>query len=251
MLNHPTLEKLHQLRLAGMAEAFREQLTQPLSDLDFESRFTLLVEREWMARENRRFKRRLYQAKLQQLACIENIDFKHPRGLDKSQILSLTNGEWVRNHLGLIITGPTGCGKTYLACALSHSACLKGFSSRYYRLSRLWHELKVAKADGTYTKWLAQIAKIDILVLDDWGLTPLDDEQRHDLLEILDDRYQKGCTIVTSQLPVTLWHSYLNDATLADAILDRLLHQSARLELHGESLRKKNKKIDPVTNSEA
>ncbi len=250
MLNQPTLEKLRQLRLTGMAEAFSEQLAQPLPDLDFESRLGLLVEREWAMRENRRLKRRLAQAKLQQPACVENIDFKHPRGLEKAKILELSNCDWVRNHLCLIITGPTGCGKTYLACALSHRACLKGFTSRYYRLSRLWHELKVAKADGTYTKWLAQTAKIDILVLDDWGLTPLDDEQRHDLLEILDDRYQKSCTVLTSQLPITLWHEHLNDATLADAILDRLLHQSVRLELQGESLRKKNKKADQTATPE-
>src|SRR5579871_669936 len=139
-------------------------------------------------------------------------------------------------------TGPTGCGKTFLACALSHHACLQGFTSRYYRLPRLWHELKVAKADGTYTKWLGQLAKINVLILDDWGIDSMDDERRRDLLEILDDRYQHASTIITSQLPTTHWHEYLNDATLADAILDRLLHQSVKLELQGESMRKNKKK---------
>jgi DNA replication protein DnaC len=241
MLNQPTIEKLRSLRLVGMAEAFAEQLAQPMPDLDFESRLGMLVEREWHMRENRRLKRRLHDAKLQQPACVENIDYQHPRGLNKSQVQELSQCQWIRNHLSLLITGPTGCGKTFLACALSHKACLQGFTSRYYRLPRLWHELKVAKADGTYTKWLAQIAKVNVLVLDDWGLDKLDDERRRDLLEILDDRYQHTSTVITSQLPISHWHEYLNDATLADAILDRLLHQSVKLELKGESLRKTKK----------
>jgi len=243
MLNHPTLEKLRILRLTGMADAFQEQLEKPLPDLDFESRLGLLIEREWYLRENRRLKRRLSQAKLQQIACVEDIDFKHPRGLNKSTISELARGQWIHQHLNLLITGPTGCGKTYLACALAHKACLTGFTSRYYRLPRLWHELKIAKADGTYTQWLSQLAKIDILVLDDWGLVSPDDEQRRDLLEMLDDRYQNRSTIITSQLPTTHWHEHLNDATLADAILDRLLHNAIRLELKGDSLRKNKKPL--------
>ena len=188
-------------------------------------------------------KRLLTQAKLQQIACVEDIDFKHPRGLNKSTISELARGQWIQQHLNLLITGPTGCGKTYLACALAHKACLTGFTSRYYRLPRLWHELKTAKADGTYTQWLSQLAKIDILVLDDWGLVSPDDEQRRDLLEMLDDRYQNRSTIITSQLPTTHWHEHLNDATLADAILDRLLHNAIRLELKGDSLRKNKKTL--------
>ncbi len=244
MLTHPSLEKLRTLRLTGMADAFCEQLTQPLPDLDFESRLGLLIEREWLLRENRRLKRRLHQAKLNQTACIEDVDFKHPRGLNKSVVLELARCQWIHQHLNLFITGPTGCGKTYLACAIAHKACLSGFNSRYYRLPRLWHELKIAKADGSYPNWLAHLAKVDLLILDDWGLVAPDNEQRRDLLEILDDRYQRRSTIITSQLPITHWHEHLNDATLADAILDRLLHNVAhRLELTGDSLRKNKKTL--------
>jgi DNA replication protein DnaC len=241
MLNNPTLEKLRSLRLTGMAEALQEQLTRPLSDLDFESRLGLLIEREWYLRENRRLKRRLGQAKLQQAACIEDIDFRHPRGLNKSVIQELSREQWLHQHLNLLITGPTGCGKTYLACAIAHKACLSGLTSRYYRLPRLWQTLKVARADGSYHHWLSQLAKINLLILDDWGLASPDKEQRRDLLEILDDRYQQQSTLITSQLPTTLWHEHLNDATLADAILDRVLHNAIRLELTGDSLRKKPK----------
>lgn len=240
MLHNPTLDKLRSLKLTGMADAFTEQLQKPLPDLDFEDRLGLLIEREWLLRDNRKLKRRLSQAKLQQNACLEDVDFKHPRGLNKATVAELFRCQWVNQHLNLLITGPTGCGKTYLACALAHKACLSGLTARYYRLPRLWNELKIAKANGSYPNWLASTAKIDLIILDDWGLVAPDEEQRRDLLEMLDDRYQKRSTIVTSQLPVTLWHEHLNDATLADAILDRLLHNSIRLELHGESLRKKN-----------
>ena len=239
MLNHPTLDKLRSLRLTGMADAFQEQLTQPLPDLDFESRLGLLIEREWYLRENRRLKKRLSQAKLQQAACVEDIDFSHPRALNKANVIELSQGQWIHQHLNLVITGPTGCGKTYIACAIAHKACLAGFTSRYYRLPRLWNELKLAKADGSYANWLSQCAKVDLLILDDWGLVSPDNEQRRDLLEIFDDRYRQRSTIITSQLPTTHWHEHLNDATLADAILDRLLHNVIKIELKGDSLRKK------------
>ena len=242
MLTNPTLEKLRSLKLAGMADAFCEQLQQP-SDLDFESRLGLLIEREWCLRENRRLKSRLVKAKLQQTACIEDINYKHARGLTKPVIQELSRGQWIRQHLNLLITGPTGCGKTYIACALAHKACLIGFTSRYYRLPRLWNELKIAKANGSYSTWLAQLAKVDVLVLDDWGLVPPNEDQRRDLLEILDDRYQHRSTIITSQLPTTHWHEHLNDPTLADAILDRLVHNAIKLELVGDSLRKKQKTL--------
>ena len=243
MLNQPTLEKLRTLKLTGMADAFSEQLQKPLPDLDFEARLGILIDREWHLRENRRLSRRLTQAKLQQPACVEDIDYKHSRGLNKSAIQELVRGQWIQQHMNLLVTGPTGCGKTYLACALSHQACLAGFTVKYYRLPRLWNELKIVKANGTYSNWLSQIAKIDILLLDDWGLAPPDDEQRRDLLEIFDDRYQRKSTIITSQLPTTLWHEHLNDATLADAILDRLLHNAIKLELKGDSLRKNQKTL--------
>jgi len=243
ILNSPTLEKLRTLKLTGMADAYSHQLQQPLHDLDFESRFALLVEQEWLARENRKLKRRLTHAKLQQHACLEDVDYEKPRGLVKAKILELSHHQWITQHFNLLITGLTGCGKTYIACALAHRACLNGFTSRYYRLPRLWEELKVAKANGTYPQWLSQLAKVDCLILDDWGLVALDHERRQDLLEILDDRYQKRSTIITSQIPVQQWHEYLDDPTFADAILDRLVHNAIRIELAGDSMRKKQKAL--------
>lgn len=243
MLNNVTLELLKNLRLTGMAEAFQEQLSNPLTELDFDSRLAILVEREALVRENRKMKRRLQQAKFQQKACIEDIDYQHSRGLSKAKILELAHCNWVRNYMNISITGPTGCGKTYLSCALAHKACLAGFSSRYYRLPRLWEILKVAKADGSYSQWLSQLAKVDILILDDWGLVTPDVMQRRDLLEILDDRYQRHSTIITSQLPTSHWHEHLNDAILADAILDRILHNSIPVSLNGESMRKQKKHL--------
>lgn len=244
MLNHPTFEKLRALRLSGMIEALQEQNQKPLPDLDFESRLGILVEREWMLRENRKLKKRLAQAKLQQQsACIEDINFQSQRGLNKSKILELAQGNWIRQHFNILITGSTGCGKTYLSCALAHKACLQGFTSRYYRLPRLCHELKIARANGTYMQWLSQTAKLDILILDDWGLVPLEEEYRRDLLEIIDDRYKQRSTIITGQLPIEHWHEYINDPTLADALLDRLLHNSIKLELKGDSLRKNKKSL--------
>lgn len=238
MLNQPTLDKLRALKLTGMAEAFSEQIQKPLPDLDFESRLGLLIDREWYLRENRRLSRRLTQAKLQQAACVEDIDFKHERSLNKSVVQELARGQWIQQHLNLLITGPTGCGKTYLACALAHKACLMGLTAKYYRLPRLWNDLKIAKANGSYANWLSHLAKIDVILLDDWGLAAPDEEQRRDLLEILDDRYQRKSTIITSQLPIKHWHEHLNNATLADAILDRLVHNAIKLELDGDSLRK-------------
>jgi DNA replication protein DnaC len=243
MLNNVTLEQMRSLRLAGMAEAFEEQLNNPLTELDFDSRLAILIEREALVRENRKMKRRLQQAKFQQQACVEDIDYQHSRGLHKSTVLELAHCNWVRSRLNILITGPTGCGKTYLACAMAHKACLNGFSSRYYRLPRLWETLKIAKADGSYPQWLTQIAKVDILILDDWGLVAPDVTQRRDLLEILDDRYQQRSTIITSQLPTSHWHEHINDETLADAVLDRILHNAIPLTLSGESMRKQKKDL--------
>lgn len=238
MLCQPTIDKLRALKLNSMANALAQQLETPLPDLDFESRLAILVEQEWLERENRKLKRRLTQAKLQQHACIEDINYAGHRGIVKTKMLELSRNQWLAHKLNLLITGSTGCGKTYIACALAHRACLDGYTSRYFRLPRLWEELKVAKANGTYSQWLSQIAKLDLLILDDWGLVAPDSERRQDLLEILDDRYQKRSTIVTSQLPVAHWHEHLNEKTFADAILDRLVHNSVRIELTGETMRK-------------
>jgi len=239
MLIHPILEKLTAMRLKGMARALTEQLQQPDIDaLGFEERLGLLVDVEMTERENSRLKTRLRKAKLKQSGCMEDIDYRRSRGLDRSVMLSLASCDWIRAHNNTIIVGPTGTGKTYLSCALAHKACLNGFSACYVRLSRLLQELSVAKGDGRYAKLMNSLAKTNVLILDDWGLCGLNDGQRRDLLEVLDDRHEKQSTIVTSQLPINMWHEAIGDNTLADAILDRLIHNAYRLELKGESMRK-------------
>ncbi len=247
MLNQQTLNQLKALRLDGMARAFAEQLTQPIAtELSFEERFALLVDREIHWRDNKRRDRLLKQAKLKQpQACLEDLDHRPGRGLDKPLIASLANGDWIRQAHSLIIGGATGTGKTWLACALGQQACRQGFSVLYARVPRLLDTLRIAHGDGSFGKRLAQLARIDVLILDDWGLTPLDPSARHDLLEVIDDRVGIRATIITSQLPIDHWHGWLNDPTLADAILDRLVHQSYRLILKGESLRKKDRQNDP------
>jgi DNA replication protein DnaC len=239
MLLNQTLEQLHQLRLRGMAAALEEQTTSShVHDLAFEDRLALLVERELCWREDRRLQRLLQEAKLRLNACVEDLDFRAPRGLIKSVILRLATADWVRHHQVVLITGPTGAGKTYLGCALGQAACRAGYSVRYFRLGRLLGELALARADGSYAKLLAKLGKTDLLVLDDWGLAPLSDVERRDLLEVLEDRYGRRATLVTSQLPLEHWHDYLGNPTLADAILDRLLHGAHKLILKGGSMRK-------------
>lgn len=243
MLQHPTLDKLQALRLHGMKKALLDQLNQAdINSLSFDERFGLLVDCEVYEKENRRLETRLKKAKLRQSASIEDIDYQHSRGLDKSLMLYLANCQWIKAHQNILIVGSTGTGKSYLACALGHKACLEGYNSRYTRLPRLLPELIIAKGIGTYMKVLANLAKIDVLILDDWGLMTMNAEHRRDLLEILDDRHDKRSTIVTSQLPIKLWHEAINDNTLADAILDRLVHNAHRIELKGESMRKINAK---------
>lgn len=239
MLTNPTLEKIQNLRLHGMLKALQEQQKHPdIEDLGFMERLGLLIDRELTERENAKLKTRLSKAKLKQTAAMEDIDYKKPRGLDKSLLLQLSSCNWIKEHHNVLIVGPTGTGKTYLACALAHKACLEGYTANYVRLPRILPELTIAKGDGSYSKRMHELAKADVLILDDWGLVTFNQEQRKDLLEILDDRHKQKTTIVTSQLPVKLWHENINDATLADAILDRLIHNSYRLELKGESMRK-------------
>ncbi|MBE0597142.1 MAG: ATP-binding protein [Desulfuromonadales bacterium] len=251
MLTHPTAEKLHALKLTGMAKALDEQQTMAdIDELDFEARFGLLVDRELTERENRRLGTRLKKARLRHACCIEDLDFRTPRGLDKALILSLAACAWVAKGINILITGPTGVGKSYLACALGHKACLEGHSVLYRRLPRLFEEFRLAKADGSYGKLMTTYAGTSLLVLDDWGLTPPSDSQRRDLLELLEDRHGLRSTIVTSQLPVNLWHDYLGDPTLADAILDRLVHNAYKINLKGDSMRKKAADVDQIVHFE-
>ena len=239
MLLHPTLDKLRTLRLSGMARALEEQIHLPdCQALPFEERLGLLVDREATERENRKLAARLGKAHLRQQAAIEDVDYRKPRGLDRSVLLSLASCQWVHERQNCLITGPTGVGKTYLACALAQKACREGLSAHYVRLTRLMDDLAIARADGTYRRRLTTLGRFDLLVLDDWGLAPMNDAGRRDLLEILDDRYDRRATLVASQLPVENWHQALADPTLADAILDRLIHNAHRIPLHGESMRK-------------
>ena len=239
MLTHPTIDKLEAMRCKGMAAALQEQLQTPgIEELSFEERLGLLIDREMTLRHDRRMQTRLRKAKLRQAALVEDIDFRHPRGLDKAVMVSLSTCQWIRDHQNLVITGPTGVGKTYLACALSQKACRDGYSARYLRLPRLFQDLALAKGDGSYAKALQELAKVNVLLLDDFGLASLAAEQRHDLLEILEDRHGVHSTLITSQLPVKHWHETIGDDTLADAILDRLIHNAHRINLKGESMRK-------------
>ena len=241
MLNQQTIEKLHAMRLHGMAEAFRAQPQQAaITELSFEERFALLVDQQWNWKQNRALARRLDKAKLRHRACVEDIDFRHPRGLDRTLLRSLTqDSSWVRQHQNLFLIGPTGIGKSFLACALAEKACRDGFTAWYTRAPRLFRDLALARADGSSSSLLARLAKIDVLLVDDWAMAPLADAERRDFLEICEDRYQVRSTILTSQLPVARWHEQIGDPTLADSILDRLVHNAQRIEMQGESMRKK------------
>ena len=239
MLTHPTLAKLEALRLRGMLRALQDQQQTPeCTGLSFEERLGLLVDREATERENLRLTTRLKRARLRQAAAPEDVDFRHPRGLDRAQFLALCSCDWIKRRDHVLITGPTGVGKTFLACALAQKACREGYTAYYTRTSRLLGELALARLDGTYARRLTALGRVDLLVLDDWGLAPLTDEQRRDLWELLDDRYDRHSNLVTSQLPVDHWYQALGDPTLADAILDRLVHNTHKLTLQGESLRK-------------
>ena len=251
MLTHPTLDKLQTLKFTGMATALAEQMKMPdIDELTFEERLGLLIDREITERENRRLSSRLRRARLKHNAALEDIDYRHPRGLDKSLIQSLAACRWVKEHLNVLITGPTGVGKTWLACALAHKACREGYTAQYLRLPRLLQAMTIAKGDGRYPKLMASLAKTEVLILDDWGLAKLTAEYRRDLLEILEDRHGTRSTLATSQLPIEKWHDMIGDPTLADAILDRLVHNAYKINLKGESMRKRRAKLTRTTHTE-
>jgi DNA replication protein DnaC len=240
MLDEQTHQKLMTMKMYGLAADFQIHLDgQGDEGLSFEERFGLMVDREWSERQERKLKLRLSRAKLRERACLEDIDYRHPRGLDRSVIKRLALCRWVNEAENIILTGPTGVGKTWIACALTDNACRQGHTARYARVPRLLHELAIAQADGTYARALNRLAKTEVLILDDWGLAPLEDRERRDMLEIIEDRNGRRSTIVTSQLPIKKWHDHIGDPTIADSIMDRLVHNAHRLELKGSSLRKR------------
>lgn len=251
MLNHPTYQQLNQLRLFGMAKALNEQQRLPeLDRMSFEERLGLLVEREASERASMQTTARLRRAKLKHAAAPEDVDYRVARGLDRTLFNRLLTGSWIKEHQNVLITGLTGLGKTWLACALTNQACRLGYSSLYVRVPRLFEELAIAHGDGRYVKFITQLAKVDVLLLDDWGVAMLTDSARRDLLEILDDRYNQRSTIITSQLKVDDWHESIGDPILADAILDRVVHNAHKLDLSGESIRKSKRGLTQPANQE-
>lgn len=244
MLLEQTIEQLRELKLYGVITALEQQInTIESHKLSFEERFSLLIDREIMDRGNRRITDLLRRARLRHLACIEDIDYQHPRGLEKSKMAVLTSCDFIRHHQNLLITGPTGCGKSWLACAIGQQACRQRLSVRYIRMAKLLEELRISHADGTYIKLLNHLAKFELLILDDFGLDPLNRQDQLDLLELIEDRYQLKSTLITSQLPIKHWHEYIGEPTVADAVMDRLISQSHQLELKltGDSMRKDKK----------
>jgi DNA replication protein DnaC len=238
MLTHPTIEKLQALHLHAMATAFDEQRgSTQYATLSFDDRVGLLVEKEWTAREQRKLTQRLRNAKLRYPASLEDVDFHTPRGLQRDVVLSLGTGAWIRDHHNLLITGPTGIGKSWLASAFVENACRHGFTATYVRAPRLVHDLAVSRGDGSYAQRLAKLAKLDVLAIDDWLLAPLTDGERRDLLEVIEDRTERRSTLIASQLPPTAWHAAIGEPSVADAICDRLIHQAHRLTLKGPTMR--------------
>jgi DNA replication protein DnaC len=248
MLTQPTIEKLNSMKLAAMARAFADQMQCPdITQLSFEERFGLIVDYQMTDQENRRMQNRLKNAKLRLSASLEDLDFKQGRGLDRSTVMSLALNQWVKNHHNILVTGPTGAGKSYLACALAQKACRDGYTTLYQRVPRLLHDIAVSRLDGRYNKIIVPIGKCEVLILDDLLISPLIRNEQRELLEIVEERYDRKATIVTSQLPVKAWHNAMEDPTLADAILDRLVHNAYKLELKGESMRRKKSKLDLKT----
>lgn len=248
MLTQPTIEKLNAMKLTAMARAFADQMQCPdITQLSFEERFGLIVDYQMTDLENRRMQNRLKNAKLRQSASLEDLDFKQGRGLDRSTVMSLALNQWVKSHHNILVTGPTGAGKSYLACALAQKACRDGHTTLYQRVPRLLHDIAVSRLDGRYNKIIAPIGKCEVLILDDLLISPLTRNEQRELLEIVEERYDRKATVVTSQLPVKAWHNAMEDPTLADAILDRLVHNAYKLELKGESMRRKQSKLDLKT----
>ena len=245
MLNHPTFDLMQTLGFDGMIKGLKDLQDNPESRaLDHLEWLGLLLDYEATSRQQKRFERRLRTAKLRQAAGIEDIDYRAPRGLDRSLFQKLATNDWIRKRRNLLITGPTGIGKSYLACALGNKACRDDLSAVYHRANRLFAELALARGDGRYARMLKSIAKIKLLIIDDWGPEPLNADQRRDLLEIVEDRYDIGSILITSQLPLENWHDIIGDPTIADAILDRIVHNAQRIELRGESLRKTRDQTD-------
>jgi DNA replication protein DnaC len=238
MLNQTTIDKMQGMKMSAMADAFQKQLSsKEAAALSFEDRLGMLVDIEWTSREQRKLGRRLKAARLRYQASIEDIDFTTPRGLDRQVVLSLAGCTWIHEQQNVIVTGTTGTGKSYLACALAERACRSGFSAAYYRSTRLLHELHVARNDGSYSRLLARLAKLEVLAIDDWLINPLKDSERRDLLEVIEDRHERGSTLLTTQLPVKTWHEAIGEPTVADAICDRLVHRAHRIDLKGSSMR--------------
>jgi DNA replication protein DnaC len=240
MLNEQTMTKLYTMKLNGIADGYKEQREQPkMADLSFDERLGMLVDRQWRWREDRALKTRLRNAMFKIHACIEDVDYRASRGVKRAQIDHLSSSEWVGYHQNLILTGPTGTGKTFLACALGQKACRDGYRVRYYVAAKLFRELSAAHIDGSFMRLGAKLIKTDLLLIDDWGMETLKESEYRDFLEILDDRQGSGATLMTSQFPTKLWHDTIGNPTVADAILDRLVHNAHCIELKGESMRRR------------